>query len=271
MSGHSKWSTIKRKKGTLDAKRGQLFTKLGRAISIAAREGGGDPDMNFSLRMAIETARNASMPADNIERARKRGAGELEGVGTLERAVYGGYGPSGVAFAVDVFTDNKNRTVSDLRKIFDSHGGNLADASSVLWQFKEKGLIVAKCVKLEKSEKHGEEDIEASVDPETVMMEIIEIEEVEEVDEFEGDNSDAGSKKGVKMCEVLTMVKNLAQVRGAIEKLGYIVVSAEIIKIPEQLQHVTSDDQKKVEVLIEALEEHDDVENVWTIMKAGDD
>ena len=108
MSGHSKWSTIKHKKGAADAKRGQMFTKLGRAIAVAAREGGGDPEMNFALRLAVDKARQASMPSDNIERAIKRGTGELEGEGQLEKAVYGGYGPGGIAFAVDVLTDNKN-------------------------------------------------------------------------------------------------------------------------------------------------------------------
>lgn len=265
MSGHSKWSTIKRKKGAADAKRGQLFTKLGRAIAIAARDGGSDTDTNFSLRLAVDKARQASMPSDNIERAIKRGTGELEGEATFEKGVYGGYGPGGVAYAVDVLTDNKNRTVSDLRKIFEDHGGNLSDASSVLWQFHEKGLVVVKCAKIKTAEKFGEVDSEAAVSSDEIMMDVIDIDGVEDVEECRKDD-----ETGQSFCEVITTVKQLAQVRDGIGKLGYIVDSAEIIKVPEQPQSVEDGLAEKVQSLVDALEGHDDVENVWTTMTASE-
>lgn len=140
MSGHSKWSTIKRKKAATDAKRGAIFTKLARAITVAARQGGGDPAMNVSLRLAVDKARQANMPKENIERAIKRGTGELEGA-TLEENAYEGYGPAGVAIVVKTVTDNRNRTVADLRKIFSQYGGSLGASGSVMWMFEAKGVL----------------------------------------------------------------------------------------------------------------------------------
>lgn len=251
MSGHSKWSTIKRKKGAADQKRGQLFTKLGKTISIAAREGGGDPEMNFSLRMAIDKAKEANMPADNIERAIKKGTGELEGE-QIEKAVYGGYGPGGVAIAVDVFTDNKNRTVSELRKIFETHGGNLSDASSVLWQFQQKGRVLVKCAKKQKSEKFGEDDKEIPEDRDEVMMRLMDISGVEDIRES-GENS----------CVVITDSKNLMSVKDRVEELGYIVKESELIKIPENMIGIKENEEAKLLTLMESLDDHDDVENIW--------
>ncbi|NLD74796.1 MAG: YebC/PmpR family DNA-binding transcriptional regulator, partial [Chloroflexi bacterium] len=139
MSGHSKWATIRRSKGANDAKRGQLFTKLGHELAVAAREGGGDPEANFRLRLVLDKARQANMPRDNIERAIKRGTGELKGQAELEEAIYEGYGPGGTALMVQVVTDNRNRTVSDVRHVFSRHGGNLGSDGSVAWMFQRKG------------------------------------------------------------------------------------------------------------------------------------
>ncbi len=140
MSGHSKWSTIKRKKGALDAKRGKLFTKLIKELTIAAREGGGDPAANPRLRLAVDNAKAANMPADNIDRAIKKATGELEGV-TISELTYEGYGPGGVALLVEVATDNKNRTVAEVRHIFSKHGGNMGESGSVAWMFEKKGVV----------------------------------------------------------------------------------------------------------------------------------
>ena len=262
MSGHSKWSTIKRKKGAADAKRGQAFTKLGKALTIASREGGGDPDTNFSLRLVVDKARQANMPMENIERAIKRGTGEIEGASTYERGVYGGYGPGGVAVVVDVLADNKNRTVSEIRMIFENHSGNMADAASVVWQFQEKGLVVVKCAKPKAAEQFGKEATVEKVDPDTVMMEMIDVPGVEDV-------QDGGTEEetGLRLWEVLSSAKDLAHVRDGIEKLGYIVSSSEIVRIPSQTQAASSSDIEKLDRLVEALEDQDDVESVWTTVE----
>jgi YebC/PmpR family DNA-binding regulatory protein len=258
MSGHSKWSTIKRKKGAEDAKRGQLFTKIGRAITITASEGGGDPNANFVLRLAIDKARDANMPMENIERAIKRGTGEGDEAMVLEKAVYGGYGPGGVAIAVDVTTDNKNRTASDMRKIFSDHGGNMADASSVLWQFKEMGRVIVKCARLQKSEKYGDPDKEVSVDRDGVMMELMDVAGVEDVKEY-----DDGEGGEIEKCEVISQVKELSKVRDEIVKLGYIVEAADVVKIANSMQEIDEATSEKVLSLFEDLDNHDDVENIW--------
>jgi len=262
VSGHSKWSTIKRKKGVADAKRGQTFTKLGRIITIAAREGGGDPEANFSLRLAMDKARMANMPIDTVERAIKRGTGDADGEAALEKGIYGGYGPGGIAIAVDVLTDSKNRTVSELRKIFEEHGGSLADASSVLWQFHEKGEIVIKCAKVKEAEKFGGESTFVSVDADEVMMNLMDIAGVEDISE-DSDHGE-GVSSAAKECMVMTAVKDVSSVRDAIEEYGFVVTSVEIVKIAEQTQVIDEETSKKLESLVESLEEHDDVENVWT-------
>jgi YebC/PmpR family DNA-binding regulatory protein len=261
MSGHSKWSTIKHKKAKQDAKRGKLFTKLGRAITIAAREGGGDEETNFALRLAIEKAKKASMPLDNIERALKRGTGE-DTEGAMERAVYGGYGPGGVAIVVDAFTDNTNRTVSEFRKIFEDHGGSLAESSSVLWQFHQKGRILVKCAKVQKAEKFGKDDKEVAVDRDEVMMTLMDFEEVEDI--RKADIEDEDVEGDFDLVEVITPVKKLAAIRKDIEdSTEYIVDSAEIIRVPENTQKVSEKEGKKIESLLEELDDHDDVEDLW--------
>ncbi|MFH1547642.1 MAG: YebC/PmpR family DNA-binding transcriptional regulator, partial [bacterium] len=187
----------------------------------------------------------------------KKGTGELEGE-TLDKAVYGGYGPGGVAIAVDVLTDNKNRTVSDLRKIFDEHGGNLSDASSVLWQFVEKGRVVLKCAKLEQSEKFGEGDIEKPLNMDDVMMEMMDYEGVEDVREWK-DNDEPEAH----FCEIITDPKKFASIRKNIEEKKYVISESELIKIPENKIDISEKDSAKLLVLMEALDDHEDVENVW--------
>lgn len=216
--------------------------------------------MNFSLRIAVDAAKAANMPQSNVERAVKRGTGELGDGGTIEKAVYGGYGPEGVALAIDVVTDNKNRTVSELRKLLQDNGGTFADADSVLWQFHEKGLVLVSCATVAKAEKFGGGDTNVATDPDEVMMQVIDIDGVEDI------SCEDTDEDSFTLCEVLTSVKDLARVKGEIDQLGYIVRSAEIIKVPERTQTVDKNVSDKVTSLVEAIEDHDDVENVWTTM-----
>src|SRR5688500_3682696 len=158
MSGHSKWSSIKHKKGAKDAKRGKLFTKLARAITVAARDGGGDPDANPTLGLAVQKARDASMPKDNIQRAIDRGTGEGADAAAIESVVYEGYGPGGAAILVETLTDNRNRTGSEVRHAFEKHGGSLGEPGSVSWQFEKRGVILVD------GERYGEEDVMPAID-----------------------------------------------------------------------------------------------------------
>jgi len=250
MSGHSKWSKIKHQKGAKDAKRGELFTKLGKDIAMSASEGGGDPDMNFSLRLAIEKAKQANMPKDNIERAVKKGTGELAG-DTLQRVTYEAYGQAGVALIIDTTTDNTNRTVSDVKKLLESKGGKMAEPGSVLWQFEEKGLVVVSSKKLEKAQKHGQEDKYVNVDKDEVILEIMDIEGVEDVhveDEI----------------EVLCPKNQLKKVHEELIKLKLKVESAELVKIAKEGIEADDSNRQKVSELVESLEENEDVNSVWT-------
>ncbi len=255
MSGHSKWSTIKRKKGALDAKRGQVFTKISKMITIAAQEGGGDPDMNFSLRIAIEKAKEANMPKDNIDRAVKKGLGEGGGEALVEMS-YEGYGPEGVAVIVDAMTDNRNRTAAEVRHIFEGCGGSLGSDGAVSWQFETKGLITIKCKKIQKSEKFGKEDEEVSIDKDECMLEIMEVEGVEDVREIDLEEEGLG-------LEIYSDKKDFAPVRGQVEQLGYVIVSSEIIKVPTNPTKVSAEVVEKVHHFIESMEENEDVQNVW--------
>ncbi len=257
MSGHSKWSTIKRKKGLADAKKGQAFTKLGKIITLAAREGGGDPNMNFTLRLAMDKAKQVNMPADNIDRAIKRGTGESADGYTLEKAVYGGYGPGGVAIVVDVTTDNKNRTVSELRRIFEESGGSLAEANSVLWQFTEKGLIIVKAGKMVESGKFGEAAQFTPAKLEDVMIEIMNIEGVEDIKDVPGGHGEPDA------CEVYCAVKDLKIIREAIEKLGYVIDDVSLARIPTNPQAISDEEAEKISSLMEKLAESEDVDEVW--------
>ena len=234
MSGHSKWATIKHKKAATDAKRGRIFTKVIREITIAARVGGGDPDSNPRLRSAIAAAKNENMPNDNIERALQRGTGQLEGE-QYEEVNFEGYGPGGVGMIVQVVTTNRNRVVSELRHMMSRHGGNLAETGAVGWMFSRKGqLVVGK-------EQAGEDK----------MLSIV-------LDAGAEDLRDDGSS-----WEVLTPPEAFEPVREALTKAGVTPASAEIAWVPQNYVKLTGTAAQQMLRLIETLEEHDDVQHVY--------
>lgn len=234
MSGHSKWASIKHKKGALDAKRGKIFTKLTKEIAVAAKAGGGDPDSNPRLRTAIQSARAENMPSDNIERAIKKGTGELEGV-TYEEVGYEGYGPEGVAILVQCLTDNKNRTSAEIRNLFSKNGGSMAGAGSVAWIFEKKGLILVE-------KKSASED---------ALMEAV----------IAGGGEDLTAVG--ENFEVVTDPHQFEAVRQAIEAAKIPVLSAQLSMIPKNQVPVAAERAKAVLHLISALEDHDDVQHVY--------
>ena len=243
MSGHSKWATIKHKKGALDAKRGAVFTKLIREITVAAKNGGGNPDANPRLRTVLGKAKEANMPADNIDRAIKKGTGELPGV-VYEEILYEGYAPGGVAVLIEVLTDNKNRTASEIRNILEKKGGNMSGAGSVAWQFHKKGLIVVK---------------KSSIDEEKLMSLAL-----------DAGASDFISEKEVY--EITTEPHDFEKVKKAVTDAGLATESAEVTRIPSATVKVTDAGQaKSVLGLVEALEDNEDVQNVYANFDIPDD
>jgi YebC/PmpR family DNA-binding regulatory protein len=235
VSGHSKWSSIKHKKGAADAKRGQLFTKLSRAIIVAAREGGPDPAANLSLQNAIEKARSYSMPKDNIERAIARGSGQDADASAFETIVYEGYAPGGVALIVEALTDNRNRTASDVRHLFSKHDGNLGEAGSVSWMFERRGVVV----------------VDGSADEDELLLAAAE----GGADDVERDGSS---------WQVVSAPASLSAVRQAVEAAGFTVESAELTMAPKTTIGVEDEAQaKKILRLIDGLEENDDVQEVY--------
>jgi len=236
VSGHSKWSTIKHKKGAADAKRGQLFTKLSKAIIVAAKEGGADPAANLSLQNAIEKAKSYSMPKDTIERAIARGAGTDADAAAYETIVYEGYGPDGVAVLVEALTDNRNRTASDVRHTFTKNGGNLGTTGAVAWLFERRGIVLVEA---------------AGVDEDELTLAAAE----GGAEEVELDGS---------VFEVSSAPEDLAAVRQAIEDAGIKVESAELSMVPKTTVEVAEEPSaRKMIRLIEALEENDDVQGVY--------
>ena len=235
MSGHNKWSTIKHKKGAADAKRGKIFTRILKEMTVAARMGGGDPAANPRLRAAIAEAKSNNMPKDNIERAIKRGTGELEGA-TYEELTYEGYGPGGVALMVEVMTDNTNRTTPEIRHMFEKHGGNLGTPGSVRFQFERKGYFA----------------IEKSVIDEDKLMEIA----------LEAGADDLQS--GDDAHEVYTSPDAFEQVRQALEKNNIATVEAKLGQIPANYVSLEEAKAKQMIRLLEVLDDHDDVQNVWS-------
>ncbi|MBM4395927.1 MAG: YebC/PmpR family DNA-binding transcriptional regulator [Deltaproteobacteria bacterium] len=234
MSGHSKWASIKHKKGKADAARGRLFTKLIKEITIAARLGGGSQDANSRLRQAVLTAKGQNMPADNIERAIKKGTGELEGV-SYEEVSYEGYGPGGVAIIVDCQTDNKNRCVSEIRRIFSKAGGNLGAQGSVGWMFDTKGLI----------------EVSAEGTTEDAVFEAA-------LDAGADDVSNSG-----EVFEVATAMTDLMAVADALKARGFNVTSAKIAKIAKNRTTIAGKEAEQMLRLEEAIEDCDDTQNVW--------
>ena len=234
MSGHSKWATIKHKKGALDAKRGKIFTRLIKEISIAAKNGGGDPDTNPRLRGAIAAAKAENMPADNIKRAIQRGTGELPGA-TYEEFTLEGYGPGGVALLAEINTDNRNRTVSEIRHVFSKNGGNMGESGSVAWMFNKKGYIT-----VEKSK----------ADEETLMNLAIDA----GADDFASDETSF---------EIYTTPDKFDAVLSAIKAKGITPETAEVSMIPQTYVKVEGRAAQQVVKLMEALDEHDDVQHVY--------
>jgi YebC/PmpR family DNA-binding regulatory protein len=237
MSGHSKWSTIKHKKAAKDARRGKLFTKLIKEITVAARLGGGDVKANPRLRTAVLAARAQSMPGDTIERAIKKGTGELEGV-NYEEVTYEGYGPGGVAVLVEALTDNRNRTVADLRNVFDKCGGNLGTSGSVAWMFTKRGLLAVE---------------RAGVDEDRVMEVALEA--------GADDVTDSGD-----ILEILTAPEQFEGVKEAIESAGLTPASAEITMMPSSTTAISGKPAEQMIRLLEMLDDHDDVQRVSSNM-----
>jgi YebC/PmpR family DNA-binding regulatory protein len=235
MSGHSKWATIKHKKGALDAKRGKIFTRIIKEIMIAARSGG-DPDGNPRLRTAITAAKGVSMPADNIKRAIMRGTGELEG-GQIDEIMFEGYGPGGAAVLVSVATDNRNRTVSDIRHMFSKNGGNLGEQGSVSWMFERKSQVIIEADK---------------APPEDDLMTLV----------LEAGAEDLRNEGG--NWEVLSAPESHVHVLEAIQKAGIPTESADIAMVPKNLIKLEGKNASGMLRLTEALEEHDDVQNVYS-------
>lgn len=242
VAGHSKWANIKHKKSKTDAQRGKIFTKIGRQIAVAVKEGGSDPETNPRLRDAIANARAANMPNDNIMRSIKRAAGELGNV-IYEEITYEGYGPNGVAVIVQALTDNRNRTAGEMRYIFDRSGGSLGATGCVSWMFDRKGLIV-----IENSN---------DIDEDELMLQALEAgaEDIELEDE---------------LFEILTDPAEFTQVREGLEKNGYTIASAEVAMLPQNFVQLTGEQYEKALSLFEKLEDHDDVQNVYHNLELND-
>jgi len=235
MSGHSKWATIKRKKGAMDAKRGQLFTRLAREITLAAREGGGDPEANVRLRLAIEKARANNMPKENIERAIKRGTGESKEGGVLEQVFYEGYAPNGVALMIECVTENRNRTVAEIRHVLTRAGGSLGEAGSVAWQFKRSAYFA-----LQGNEKDFEKIFEVAVEA----------------------GADDVTMDG-NIIEITGPVESFKTLLDSLRKAGYQPEEAGLRMLPTQEIELGTEESLQVLRAIEALEELDDVQNVY--------
>jgi YebC/PmpR family DNA-binding regulatory protein len=235
MSGHSKWHTIKHKKGAADAKRGKIFTRIIKELTVAARNGGGDPDTNPRLRTVIADAKAVNMPADNIKRAIRRGTGEEEGV-TYDEVTYEGYGPGGVAVLVDTLTDNRNRPVGEIRHTFSKYGGNLGEANSVAWMFEKKGLVTV-------SKERASED---------ALMSAV-------LDAGADDMKDDGSA-----WEIVSPPEAHQAVVEAVKALGIQPDTAEIAKLPQNYIKLEGKQAQQMLKLMEALEDHDDTKNVWS-------
>ena len=243
MSGHSKWSTIKRKKAVTDAKRGQLFTRLAREITIAARSGGGDSEVNFTLRLAIERAKSSNMPNDNIDRAVARGTGESKDGLTLEQVTYEGYAPNGVALIIEVVTDNRNRAVSDLRHILNKSGGSLGEGGSVAWQFTRTAYFTFAAAGHDQ-DSIFELAVEGGADDVVFDDEVI---------------------------EILGPVDAFKEISDRLHAAGITTDEAELRMLPNQEIELNPEDTLKVMKVVEALEELDDVQNIYSNLQISDE
>ena len=241
MSGHSKWSTIKRKKAAIDAKRSKIFTTLIKEITVAARAGGGDPDSNPRLRHSISSARDANMPQDNIKKAIMKGTGELPGT-TYEECTYEGFGPGGVALFMEVLTDNKNRTVAEIRHLITKYGGNLGENGSVAWMFDKKGQIILK---------RDDEN-------ENILFE---------------DVIDAGAEDFEAVLDafiITTDPADIMSVRSTIENKGYFVESSKVEMLPKILHRINDENSEKAISLLNEIEDHDDIKSIYTNFESAD-
>lgn len=243
MSGHSKWSTIKRKKAAVDAKRGNLFTRLAREISVAASEGGGDIDTNFALRLAVERAKSSNMPKDNIERAIKKGTGEDKSGASLEQIMYEGYAPNGVALMIEVVTDNRNRVVAEVRHVLSRLGGNLADLGAVSWQFKRAAYFALSASGLDSDEVF---DLAVDGGADDVIL-------------------------GKDDIEIIAPVEYFKQVSDSLESMGIKPDEAALKMLPNSVIQVPADKALKVMRVIEALEDLDDVQHVYSNLDVTDE
>ena len=242
MSGHSKWSTIKRKKAATDAKRGKIFTRLLREITVSARMGGGDITGNPRLRAAVAEARTNNVPSDNIDRAIKKGTGELEG-GVIEEISYEGYGPGGVAVLVETITDNKNRTVSEIRHLFSKSGGNLGENGCVSWMFDRRGYFAVE---------------RSAMDEEAFMELALEL----EAEDFSVED---------ETYEMYTSPDDYTRVLEELEKRSVPIAGKELAMVPQNYVEAQSDEAERAIRLVEALEDHDDVQNVWANLEVSDE
>ena len=244
MSGHSKWAQVKHKKAAVDAKRGKIFTRIVKEISVAARLGGGDPDGNPRLRTAIEKAKEVNMPQENIKRAIMKGTGELPGM-TYEETVYEGYGPGGTAILLDVLTDNRNRTVSEIRHIMTKHGGNLGEAGCVGWMFEKKGYILVE---------------KTNIDEDSLMSIAL-----------ESGAEDLKNDPGEDSYEIITAPEDMNKVKISLEAAGVSLSLAEITMLPRSYISLDGKSAEQMIRLIEALEEHEDIQNVYTNVDIPDE
>jgi len=237
MSGHSKWAQIKHKKAVVDAKRGKIFSKITKEIAVAARLGGGDPDGNPRLRTVLENAREVNMPGENIKRAIMKGTGELPGV-SYEESIYEGYGPGGTAILLEVLTDNKNRTVPEIRHIMTKNGGNLGEAGCVAWMFEKKGYILVEKTK---------------IDEDSLMSAAL-----------EAGAEDMKNDPGEDSYEIITAPEDVNKVKAALEAAGIPVSLAEITMLPKSYVALDGKSAEQIIRLVDALEDHEDIQNVYT-------
>jgi YebC/PmpR family DNA-binding regulatory protein len=243
MSGHSKWSTIKRKKAAIDAKRGNVFTRLAREIALAAREGGGDVDVNFGLRLAVERAKSSNMPKDNIERAIKKGTGEDKSGATLEQIMYEGYAPNGVALMIEVVTDNRNRAVADVRHVLSRSGGNLADLGAVSWQFRRAAYFAISATGLDSEEVF---DIAVDAGADDVIL-------------------------GEDDIEIIAPVESFKLVSDSLDDAGIRPDEATLRMLPNAAVQVPAEKTLKIMRVVEELEELDDVQHVYSNLDVTDE
>ena len=235
MAGHSKWANIKHRKGAQDQKRGKIFTKIIKEITISSRLGGGDINGNPRLRKAVSNAKSKNMPSEKIERAIKKGTGELEGI-IYEEITYEGYGPSGVAILMDVITDNKNRTVAEIRHILGKYNGNLGESGSVSWMFKKKGQIIFSL---------------GSINEENILDDVLEL----DAEDFQIDND---------LCIISTIPENLMDIRDSFENKGYDIIAAEIEMVPQSFQKLSGKEADLAIKLLNFLQDNDDVNKLYS-------